>query len=345
MIENPTDKDLRTLRMIIYLFTNLITGQQYVGKSVNKFIDRYIGCKWWEKPSNKYIKNSVNKYGLENFKVSILEFDIETRTKLVEKEKYYIKTLNTLYPNGYNYLPGGEEIVHTEETKRLIAERQAKDFVFFNHKTQTMINVHNLAKFCRDNKLSATMMNNVASGKYKIHKGFTLPETEIKKWTVISPTGENHIILERELRPFCRKFNLHKFGITELCNGNISQYLGWTCPDFVFPDKKIYKIKSPNGQIFEIKEGYMADFCKEQNLSANSIFSIISKRTIHHKGWTLPETIIEYYNLLNPNGILFKIPKLDGLLSLFCKEQNLGYDAFYHIIYGDIKEHKGWKLA
>lgn len=60
--------------MFVYLITNQVNNKKYVGKTVNKFIDRYIGCRWWEKTGNKYLKNSVIKYGLKNFTVSILEY-------------------------------------------------------------------------------------------------------------------------------------------------------------------------------------------------------------------------------------------------------------------------------
>ena len=48
----------------------------------------------------------MKKYGIENFYVEILESQIKNYKK---KEKYWISKFNSIYPNGYNILKGGEE--------------------------------------------------------------------------------------------------------------------------------------------------------------------------------------------------------------------------------------------
>lgn len=47
----------------------------------------------------------MRHYGFNNFDFEILEEC--KRSDLNEREKYYIRELNTLYPNGYNRTPGG----------------------------------------------------------------------------------------------------------------------------------------------------------------------------------------------------------------------------------------------
>ena len=103
----------------VYLTTNLITGKQYIGShETNKLNDGYLG-------SGVYFKNSVNKYGKENFEREILE-----RCKKIKSarllEESYISKYNTLYPNGYNMSNtggfgehGGK---HSEETKKKMSE-------------------------------------------------------------------------------------------------------------------------------------------------------------------------------------------------------------------------------
>lgn len=344
MIKNPTDKQLRTFKMIIYMFTNKINGKKYIGRTINKFIDRYVGCRWWENPSNKYLKNSIEKYGIENFEISILEYGVIDKEDLKRLEELYIKEYNCRYPNGYNYLPGGEDFSDTTLLSQLNAERLSKDYKFYDHKINKIIDVHNLSKFCRDNNLSSTMMSNVANGYYKKHKQYTLIDVLIKKWNLISPSGENFIVLEGELRPFCKKNNIHKSGISELCKGKISQYLGWICPDFKFPEKRIFKIKSPDGIVYDLIDGQVDDFCKKNNLSSGSIYSVLAGRTIHHKEWTLPETIVEYHEVINTDNEIIKIPKLEKCIAKFVKENNLKYDAFFHLFTGDVKCSQGWRI-
>jgi hypothetical protein len=38
-----------------------------------------------------------------------------------DREKYFIHTLNSLYPNGYNIKNGGKSFIHTEESKKRVS--------------------------------------------------------------------------------------------------------------------------------------------------------------------------------------------------------------------------------
>ena len=50
----------------------------------------------------------MRKYGIENFDFSIIGW-FENYN---EKERYYIQYYNSLIPNGYNIMEGGEEPPH-----------------------------------------------------------------------------------------------------------------------------------------------------------------------------------------------------------------------------------------
>jgi group I intron endonuclease len=110
--------------MCIYLRTNKINGKQYVGQTVN-----------FEKRQNEwncnkaiyagsYINNAREKYGIENWVVKVLR-ECDTQDELDEWEKYYIKTLNTKRPFGYNLTDGGGGLSGyclSEETKEKISK-------------------------------------------------------------------------------------------------------------------------------------------------------------------------------------------------------------------------------
>ncbi len=68
-----------------------------------------------------YLNNAVNKYGKENFEVSVL-CECSNLDELNASETFYIMHLNTLKPNGYNLNLGGDSVVCSEETKRKISE-------------------------------------------------------------------------------------------------------------------------------------------------------------------------------------------------------------------------------
>jgi len=96
----------------IYKFTNKITGESYIGQS-RDIHKRYIQHKCRHEKrlrenapvEDTYFHSMLNHYGFWNFDFEIIEeCNID---ELNEKEIYYIKAFNTLYPNGYNKDKGG----------------------------------------------------------------------------------------------------------------------------------------------------------------------------------------------------------------------------------------------
>jgi group I intron endonuclease len=107
----------------IYLYTNKINKKQYVGQAQDLHL-RHLGHLSNAKHSYSAscIDLAINKYGIENFTLEIIEYVNEEFSN--EAEKFWIADLNTLVPNGYNIRPGGKTTrgwKHTEETKQKIA--------------------------------------------------------------------------------------------------------------------------------------------------------------------------------------------------------------------------------
>lgn len=90
----------------IYLRTNTVNGKQYVGQTKDMKIRDYQWYNTDKMYAGTYITNARNKYGTENFKTEILK-ECDTQEELNQWEQYYIKELNTKYPNGYNLTDGG----------------------------------------------------------------------------------------------------------------------------------------------------------------------------------------------------------------------------------------------
>lgn len=84
----------------IYKTTNLINGKFYIGMhSTSNLDDGYLG-------SGKRLRYSIGKYGIENFKLDVLEY-CNSREELVEREKEIVDKVlleNTLC---MNLKPGG----------------------------------------------------------------------------------------------------------------------------------------------------------------------------------------------------------------------------------------------
>jgi group I intron endonuclease len=77
------------------------------------------------KPSSQCValKNAIQKYGWDNFKVETREVPVEM---LNEEEQKQIKRLNTMAPFGYNLTSGGERYKASEETKKRVSAAAKK---------------------------------------------------------------------------------------------------------------------------------------------------------------------------------------------------------------------------
>lgn len=103
----------------IYKITNLTNGKIYIGKhSTDNLDDGYFG-------SGKIIKQSIQKYGIENFEKEIIAF-CYTQDELNRQECFYIRDFNSMDSSvGYNLTKGGDGmlgLVKTEEHRKKISE-------------------------------------------------------------------------------------------------------------------------------------------------------------------------------------------------------------------------------
>lgn len=86
----------------IYLWTNLVNNKHYVGQTQNFYnrMKQYASGMY-----NPYMKNAIEKYGIENFEIEIIEQNIPLN-KLDEREQFwmdYYESYNSDF--GYNICP------------------------------------------------------------------------------------------------------------------------------------------------------------------------------------------------------------------------------------------------
>jgi len=131
---------------IIYKAENLVNGKIYVGKTANSIEHRMNGhLRRASKENPKtYFHCAIKKYGNENFRFSVLE-EVDDNTTLSNREKFYIQTLDSMAPNGYNLTSGGDGQVkgwksptkgkhfQTDESKAKIKAKRA--FQVFSNET------------------------------------------------------------------------------------------------------------------------------------------------------------------------------------------------------------------
>lgn len=103
MLKNDANS-VRKISKDIYVIKNDINLKVYVGQSVDPKKRFESHCK--KNKDNSLIDKAIQKYGKEHFWYEVLEEKIQNYN---EREKYWIKKYNSLSPNGYNILSGGDE--------------------------------------------------------------------------------------------------------------------------------------------------------------------------------------------------------------------------------------------
>jgi len=114
----------------VYCAINLVNNKLYIGQTLKNRLKRRIYEHYIqsEKYINKtYFYSAIKKYGLKNFKWTILYF-AQNKKELNEAEVYWIKSLDTINRNkGYNMTFGGENLLNlTEESRQLQRKRNAE---------------------------------------------------------------------------------------------------------------------------------------------------------------------------------------------------------------------------
>lgn len=146
------------MQYTIYKITNFINDKKYIGQHIFKkeCSRQYMG-------KGLGIREAYKKYGKENFVkeiIEIVEDNTNDRAIVSEREKYWIKELNTMEPNGYNRHPGGiggctkesgqkgadtrkeRGYRHSEETKKKISKSHTGSKFTEEHKQHLSDNHH-----------------------------------------------------------------------------------------------------------------------------------------------------------------------------------------------------------
>lgn len=212
-------------RKDIYIIRNTINEKVYIGQAVNTK-KRFQGhCS--NKKDNSIIDAAIRKYGKENFYYQILEEQIEDYD---EKEKYYIKFFNSLAPNGYNILDGGQNppcLKGVNNPTAKFNEQQLQELEILLQKPLTF------AELSAYFGVSEGTIRAINSGRTYYREGINYPirkkrlNGQVKD--VISDELVKKIIndiknTEISLRKIGEKYNVKYSTIKSICNGTALYY-------------------------------------------------------------------------------------------------------------------------
>lgn len=148
----------------IYLLTNLLNKDQYVGQSIylGKRLTKYFTLSYLKNRNTLVISRALIKYGYANFSISILEYC--DKDNLNEIEQYYMDIIKPVYntlkiagsSSGYKHTQESKDKrslslkgkytgtnsplygrTHTEQTKELMSSMRKGEKNFFYGKTHT----------------------------------------------------------------------------------------------------------------------------------------------------------------------------------------------------------------
>jgi group I intron endonuclease len=155
---------------IIYKIVNLINGKLYAGQTIRALNDRWSDHKRDAKNQVDYpLYSAIRKYGVENFIIEIIDF-ASSLEELDNKEKFWIKELNSLCQNGngYNILDGGRRFPININSRPTINLTTGETF----SSAKEMAKFYNLS-------YSATLK--ALKGQSRLRKGFIFRYKDLNK--------------------------------------------------------------------------------------------------------------------------------------------------------------------
>jgi group I intron endonuclease len=162
----------------IYILT-FPNNKKYVGQTTN-LIKRYS----IHKRSKKHlVGRAIQKYNWEN----VIKEEIECPDELLDDvEITWIKSLNTLHPNGYNLDSGGnKEKRHSEQTNKKISESLKKKFINERHwlfgKTLSEKTKEKIRKSNMGQKRTKTTRDNISKSRVGKFIGTNSPNFGLKR--------------------------------------------------------------------------------------------------------------------------------------------------------------------
>jgi len=195
----------------IYVIENKANGKKYVGQSINVKSRMSVHKSHLKrnKHTNEYLQHQYNKYSIENFKFTILEFcEVDI---LDERERFFISEFKTnLRSKGFNLDDGGTtgRIVNDEtrakfsgENNPMYGRKHSEEFVehmrICNRGSSDVLTEHDV-KDIKNSLLEGLTQSELAE-KFNVKRSTINKIVKCKNWEwVCSELNEKLVLLEFE---------------------------------------------------------------------------------------------------------------------------------------------------
>lgn len=174
----------------IYKYTNLINKKVYIGQTKQSLKQRHKNH-LSELNDNTYFHRAILKYGIENFKLELVEDNIPY-DKLDEREKYWIQYYDSFYTSnkGYNLTQGGQWGSGTQILTRNQANQIQQEILNLNISFVDLANKYCVSTTCiSDINTGRTFYNNHL--KYPLRSGREHSDLNLKTFLKIVDMLQN----------------------------------------------------------------------------------------------------------------------------------------------------------
>lgn len=112
---------------VIYKITNTINGKIYIGQTIKKNPNQRTRAHFDAPPNGgrDLVYSASQKYGKEAFTIEVIASAFD-RDGLNYLEKFFISTLGSKVPNGYNIADGGSSTMTKETAQRISLSKKGK---------------------------------------------------------------------------------------------------------------------------------------------------------------------------------------------------------------------------
>jgi predicted GIY-YIG superfamily endonuclease len=306
VILHPTQRQLKTLKGVVYAIINRVTGKWYIGYTRNTFWYRYSG-NWSKTTCNQYLKASCAKHGIKAFEIMILDHGIEDTERLKALEASFASFFDTYIPNGYNLAPCGVGAgICTDELRSLRSKAASKEYRFRDITNWEIITVKGLKLFAETlgcsidhlRKVFNTRLGFVAANRY-CHIDATrddianykprTTESRSKPYDMYYDGKKIHI---PNLSAYCRENKLSVAYMKKVVSGKQPYYKGYTMNQETrrFESKiRYHVILSKDGR--EIDVSNIQSFCRDNSLRDGPIYGLLTGKYKTAYGYSLVKVI------------------------------------------------------